>query len=84
MATSVGLFQGKLSRATIRHLEGAEFKVERVSIEEIFKIISSKESTLWLGAGLSNLILQRQKDHIQSPYALSQTLKVTLLFSTLR
>jgi hypothetical protein len=35
-----------------------------------------------LSAGLSNLILQRQKDYVQSPYAMSQTLKVNLLFQS--
>ena len=77
IATSVELFQGKLSRDTIRSLDGAEFRVERLDIEEIFQTINEHGSTLWLGPILSDQILQQQRDYIQSPFALKEATKVS-------
>lgn len=78
IATSVELFQSKLSRDPIRHLSGAEFQVKRIDFERIFKDIHHQELTLFLGSTISNLILQQHKDFIQSPTAFVQTVKVIL------
>lgn len=77
IATSVELFQEKLSRETIRYLDGSAFDVQQVHIEDVFKAFSSEETTLWMGPGLSRIILQRQKDYIQSHSSFINALKVT-------
>lgn len=79
LATSVELFQEKLSRDTIRLLEGSAFDVQQLDIEDVFKAFQSEQSTLWLGPGLSRAILQRQKDYIQSHSTFISSVKVTLV-----
>lgn len=81
IATSIELFQEKLSRDTIRRLNGAEFRVERLDMEEVFQAINDHDSALWLGPSLSDHMLQQQRDYIQSPFALKEAMKVGL-FST--
>ncbi len=76
IATSVELFQEKLSRDTIRHLDGAAFDVQQVDVEDVFKAFQSEQPALWVGPGLSRLILQRQKDYIQSQSTFMNSLKV--------
>lgn len=66
IATSVELFQGMLSRDTIRRLNGSAFDVQQVEVEDVFKAFQSDQPTLWLGPRLSRIILQRQKEYIQS------------------
>ena len=79
IATSIELFQEKLSRDAIRRLEGAEFRVERLDVEEVFQTINDYRSTLWLGPSLSDHMLQQQRDYIQSPLALKEAVKVSFL-----
>lgn len=79
IATSIELFQEKLSRDAIRRLEGAEFRVERLDVEEVFQTINDYCSTLWLGPRLSDQTLQQQRDYIQSPLALKEAVKVSFL-----
>ena len=79
IATSIELFQEKLSRDAIRRLEGAEFRVERLDVEEVFQSINDYCSTLWLGPRLSDQTLQQQRDYIQSPLALKEAVKVSFL-----
>jgi len=76
IATSVELFQEKLSRETIRHLQGALFHIQRIDTEAIFKAIHSKQPSLLLGPGLGRAILQHSRDYVESPYSFAQTLKV--------
>ena len=76
IATSVELFQEKLSRETIRYLDGSVFDVQQVDVEDIFKEFQSEQTTLWVGPGLSRFILQRQKDYIQSHSSFINALKV--------
>ena len=78
IATSVELFQEKLSRDAIRRLDGAEFRVERLDIEEVFQAVNDHGSRLWLGPSLSDHTLQQQRDYIQSPFALKEAVKVSL------
>lgn len=78
IATSIELFQEKLSRDAIRRLEGAEFRVERLDMEEVFQAINDHDSTLWLGPSLSDHTLQQQRDYIQSPFGLKEAVKVSL------
>ena len=78
IATSIELFQEKLSRDAIRRLAGAEFRVERLDVEEVFQMINDYRSTFWLGPNLSDYTLQQQRDYIQSPFALKEAVKVSL------
>ncbi|CAD6583165.1 MAG: hypothetical protein ASARMPREDX12_001195 [Alectoria sarmentosa] len=75
IATSVELFQEKLSGDTINYLDGSAFAIQQVDVEEIFKAFQSEQSTLWIGPGLGRIILQRQKDYIQSPSTFINSLK---------
>ena len=79
IATSIELFQEKLSRDTIRRLDGAEFRAEGLDVEEVFQRINDCESTLWLGPSLSDQTLQQQRDYIRGPSALKEAVKVSLL-----
>ena len=79
IATSVELFQEKLSRETIRLLDGSAFDVQQLDIENVFKAFQSEQPTLWVGPGLSRVILQRQKDYVQSHSTFIDSVKVTLL-----
>lgn len=76
IATSIDLFQNKLSRETIRRLSGAEFHVKQIDIETIFRDLHNEHSPPFFGSGLSEFLLQQRKDFIQSPSAFAQTLKV--------
>lgn len=79
IATSIELFQEKLSRDSIRRLDGAEFRVGGLDVEEVFQTINDHRSTLWLGPSLSDQMLQQQRDYIQSPLALKEAVKVNFL-----
>ena len=78
IATSIELFQEKLSRDTIRRLEGAEFRAEGLDVGEVFQAINDYSSTLWLGSNLSDQISQQQRNYIQGPSALKEAVKVSL------
>lgn len=80
IATSIELFQSKLSRGTIRRLSGTEFQVERIDTEVIFRKVHYHEPALFFGPAVSSLMLRQQHDFIQSPTAFAQTLKVILRF----
>ena len=77
IATSVELFQEKLSRETIRCLKGSVFDVQQPDVEDVFKAFQSEQTTLWTGPGLSRSMLQRQRDYIQSHSSLIHSFKVT-------
>lgn len=79
IATSVEHFEEKLSKDTIRYLDGSTFDVHQVDIEVIFKAFHSEQPILWVGPGLSKTILQRQKDYIQSHSTFINSLKVTTI-----
>lgn len=76
IATSVELFQEKLSRETVRYLDGAAFDVQQIDVEDIFKALQSGQTTLWTGPGLTRILLQRQNDYIQSHSSFVDSLKV--------
>jgi len=83
IATSIELFQSKLSRETVRRLSGTEFHVEGVDTEKIFRDIHYQEPVLFFGPTISNLMLRQHLDFIQSSAAFAQTLKVILRFNCL-
>lgn len=77
LKTSVELFQEKLPRKTIRHLHGTEFNVAQISVDNLFRAVSSSHSqTLWLGPGVSNLLLHAQHDSIQGVASFTKSIQV--------
>ena len=85
VATSVTIFQEKLPRASIRKLRGTTFEVAPMgdTLELIFKTAASLKTqhSMRIGAGISNLLVDRQKGHLQSIRAFTQALKVGVLFA---
>ena len=79
VATSIDIFQAKLSRAAIRCIQGDQFDVEPVeaSLERVFSDAVGPESLLRPGPALSKLLLDRQRDHVQSTQAFASALKVS-------
>ena len=80
IATSIDLFQEKLSRATMRSLQGVRFDMEQLAVDEILKAaVSLDESrSLWLGPGLSSTMIQRHNDYVQSTSFFVEAIKVSL------
>ena len=72
------MFQERLSHATQRLLQGSQFEVDQLDVEELFKAASSPDgfSNLWIGAALTRQVLQRQREYIQTPVDFVRTLKV--------
>ena len=85
IATSVELFHEKLPRSAIRCIRGNTFDVERAeeSLERVFNASVSQSSTLRPGPALSSMLLERQRDHVQSVQAYVKALKVVRLLLTL-
>lgn len=84
IATSVELFQERLSRVAARSLHGAQFDVEQTSsiLENIFlKVIAGSDAPIRLGPGILSSLMERQNDHVQSVQAFVGALKVTLLLN---
>ena len=79
IATSIDLFQEKLSQATLRLLRGTHFEVNQLEIDDLFKAVVKpvQPFNLWLGAGLSRLILQRHRDYVQTASDFIRTIKVS-------
>ncbi|KAK5019715.1 Origin recognition complex subunit 3 [Cryomyces antarcticus] len=78
IATSIENFRDKLPRSAIRCLEGAQFDVVRTDevLEHVFqKTIGNDDIPIWLGPSLCGMLLDRQKDHIQSVQASVDALK---------
>ena len=80
IATSVELFQEKMSKETIRFLESSAFNVQQIDVEDVFKAFQSEQTALWIGPGLSRIILERQKDYIQSHSSFLNSLKVAKIW----
>ena len=81
IATSIDLFQEKLSQATLRLLQGSQFQINQLDVETLFNAIMSPNcpSHLWFGAGLSRVALQRHRDHVQTNTDFIRTIKVLKL-----
>ncbi|CCD45497.1 similar to origin recognition complex subunit 3 [Botrytis cinerea T4] len=78
IATSVELFQERLSRVAARSLHGAQFDVEQTSsiLENIFlKVIAGSDAPIRLGPGILSSLMERQNDHVQSVQAFVGALK---------
>ncbi|QSZ35080.1 hypothetical protein DSL72_007944 [Monilinia vaccinii-corymbosi] len=78
IATSVDLFQERLSRAATRSLRGEQFYVEQTgsTLEAIFlKVIAGSDAAIRLGPGILSSLMERQNDHVQSVQAFIGALK---------
>jgi origin recognition complex subunit 3 len=79
IATSVELFNERLSRAASRYLYGVQFDVEQTNsvLEAVFhKVVAGSESSTRLGPKLVSDLIERQYDHVQSIQAFTAALKV--------
>ncbi len=83
ITTSIDLFQEKLSRATIRSLQGARFDMEQLTPNEILKAVVSLDQSRspWLGPGLSSTIIRRHYDYVQSTSSFVEAIKVNCTIS---
>ena len=72
------MIQDKLTQAAIRSLQGTEIIVAQSETEDLFRAAASPEDTrvLWLGPGLSRVMIQRQDESIQSVSLFVQAVKV--------
>ena len=80
IATSVDNFHERLPKAALRCLSGQSFNVTRSEdvIERVYECSAANEDVvLRIGATLSDTILQRQRDHVQSVEAFNAALKVS-------
>lgn len=61
-------------------MQGEKFDVAKVeeSLELVFIATTAKQDsgTMWLGSSLSRMLLERQRDHVQSVQAFVMALKV--------
>lgn len=69
VATSIESLQISLSKRAVRCIRGRRFDVVAadVALERLFADIHADQVSLWLGANLCHSIFQRQKDLLQNP-----------------
>lgn len=81
VATSIENFQAKLSKKATRFVVGQRFDVVKAesALEQAFNTLHSEKPKLWLGAGICNAMLRRQRDHIQSLDAFVDGVQVSVL-----
>ncbi|CZS94593.1 hypothetical protein WAI453_013319 [Rhynchosporium graminicola] len=82
IATSVDLFNERLSRSASRSLKGRKFDVEQTSsqLERIFQTaVSGAEASLRLGTKLVSELIERQQDHFQSVQSFVEALKYSYM-----
>jgi origin recognition complex subunit 3 len=84
VATSIEIFQDRLPRATLRGIHTTQFDVVR-SDELLERMLNATvvgnedDVVVRLGPDLSNLLIQRQKQNIQSPDDFTNALRVSYL-----
>ncbi|WEW58502.1 Origin recognition complex subunit 3 [Emydomyces testavorans] len=82
VATSVDLLEARLPRSTVNMLHGKCFDIRDPgdSVKRIFlELETHPDSTLWLGHGVSKLLLERSEDHFQNPERFGSSLKYTYM-----
>ncbi|MCJ1417094.1 hypothetical protein MMC32_003433 [Xylographa parallela] len=83
IGTSIDLFQEKLSRATVRRLQGVSFETKDAgeTLEMMFRTVTAADDSrsLYVGAGLLKMCLDRQFEHVQSVQAFIQSLKYAFM-----
>ena len=80
IATSVDIFQERLSSSAIRCIDGEKFDVEQgdQTLETLFNHASGVESRLRPGPIISAMLWDRNKDHSQSVQTFASKLEVCL------
>ncbi|MCJ1391720.1 hypothetical protein MMC18_004585 [Xylographa bjoerkii] len=83
IGTSIDLFQEKLPRATIQRLQGTSFETKDAAetLELMFRTVTGPDESrsLYIGAGLLKMFLDRQMEHVQSVQTFIQSLKYTFM-----
>lgn len=80
IATSVELFEDRLPRSTVRLMQGRRFDIQGSgsSIDDIFQTLEQGENgKVWLGHGVSSMLLERSREYIQSPETFVNSVKVS-------
>lgn len=84
IATSVELFEGRLARATANLLRGTRLDIQGCDdlTEQIFVTLQTQpENFVWLGPNVSEIILEKSKDHFESPESFAYGIKVCFIVS---
>lgn len=81
IATSIDIFEERLSHSTIKNLHGIRFELAQVDIDVLFEAATDldRSQCLALGAGLSSIVLQRHRDYLQGSNGFMRTLKVMIM-----
>ena len=68
-----------MSKRATRCIQGQRFDVVKaeLALEQAFSSIHRSDTTVWIGAGLCDTILKRQRDHIQSLDAFIDSIHVS-------
>ncbi|GAM38774.1 hypothetical protein TCE0_033r09783 [Talaromyces pinophilus] len=70
ISTSVELFEGRLPRSIVALLHGKQFEIHEAegAIDRIYETLQTGSDTkLWLGPHLSTSLIEKARDHFQSP-----------------
>ncbi|MCJ1397010.1 hypothetical protein MMC11_000202 [Xylographa trunciseda] len=83
IGTSIDIFEEKLSRAAVRRLRGTSFETKDAAetLELMFRTVTGPDESrsLYTGAGLLQIFLDRQMEHVQSVQAFIKSLKYTYM-----
>ncbi|KAL8796733.1 MAG: hypothetical protein Q9195_001123 [Heterodermia aff. obscurata] len=77
IATSIDLFQERLSQATLSLLQATPFEINQLDVDILFKTIMTpvRPPGLWLGPSLSRSILQRHAEFVQTTNDFARSMK---------
>jgi origin recognition complex subunit 3 len=79
IATSIDLFQEKLTRSTLLRLQGTYFETKSAAetLERMFKAITEPDSctSLYIGANVYKMLLDRQMEYVQNALTFVESLK---------
>ena len=78
IATSIDLFQERLSQATLSLLKSTHFEINQLDVDILFKTImtSVRQPELRLGPSISRSILQRHTEFVQTTNDFVRSVKV--------
>lgn len=78
IGTSLSSFQEKLSKSTLRYLHGRSFDVEQAdaSLQRVISEAFGHSSGLRLGPDLTQAMVNRHREQVQSVHAFISSLKV--------
>jgi hypothetical protein len=82
ISTSVELFEGRLPRSIVALLHGKQFEIHEAegAIDRIYETLQTGSDTkLWLGPHLSTSLIEKARDHFQSPEGFIREVKVCIV-----